>query len=179
MHPLLIAQLLTLLAVANGMPIIVENFLGKLLAFPIDGGATFADGKPLVGSSKTLRGLALSIAANTAVAPLNSAGVEKSEPWSRSLAMLGDLFSSFLKRRMGLAPSCQAIGLDQIQEFFFLPLLACWFFLPLTIVDVVGCHRHLLRRRALAVTGTVQIGDPQPPLLNGKGEEGSNHRRYD
>ena len=38
MHPLLISQLLTLLAVANGMPIIVEKFLGKLLAFPIDGG---------------------------------------------------------------------------------------------------------------------------------------------
>ena len=50
--------------------------------------------------------------------------------------MLGDLLSSFLKRRMGLAPSCQAIGLDQIPESL-LPLLACWFFLPLTIVDVV------------------------------------------
>ena len=70
MHPLLIAQLLALLAVANGTPIIVERFLGKFLAFPIDGGATLADGKPLFGSSKTLRGLALSIVATTAVAPL-------------------------------------------------------------------------------------------------------------
>lgn len=52
-------------------------------------------------------------------------------------AMLGDLLSSFLKRRMGLAPSRQAIGLDQIPESL-LPLLACWFFLPLTIVDVVA-----------------------------------------
>ena len=49
MHPLLITQLLILLAVANGTPIIVEKLLGKLLAFPIDGGATFADGKPLLG----------------------------------------------------------------------------------------------------------------------------------
>jgi len=53
------------------------------------------------------------------------------------MAMLGDLFSSFLKRRMGLAPSCQAIGLDQIPESL-LPMLACWFFLPLTIVDATA-----------------------------------------
>ena len=39
-----------------------------------------------------------------------------------AMAMLGDLFSSFLKRRMGLAPSRQAIGLDQIPESCF----PCW-----------------------------------------------------
>ena len=135
MHLLLIAQLLTVLAVANGTPIIVEKFLGKFLAFPIDGGATLADGKPLFGSSKTLRGLALSIAATTAVAPLIGLN------WRigalvAAMAMLGDLLSSFLKRRMGLAPSRQALGLDQIFDSL-LPPLACWFFLPLTIVDVV------------------------------------------
>jgi len=56
MDVLLIVQLLALLVVANGTPVIVEKFLGKFLAFPIDGGATFADGKPVFGSSKTLRG---------------------------------------------------------------------------------------------------------------------------
>lgn len=135
MHPLLIAQLLTVLAVANGTPIIVEKLLGKFLAFPIDGGATFADGNPLFGSSKTLRGLALSIVATTAVAPLIGLSW-KVGALVALVAMIGDLFSSFLKRRMGLAPSCQAIGLDQIPEFL-LPLLACWFFLPLTIVDMI------------------------------------------
>jgi CDP-archaeol synthase len=136
MHPLLIAQLLALLAVANGTPIIVERFLGKFLAFPIDGGTTFADGKPLFGSSKTLRGLALSMVATTAFAPL--VGLDwRIGALVAATAMLGDLLSSFLKRRMGLAPSRQAIGLDQIPESL-LPLLACWFFLPLTIVDVVA-----------------------------------------
>jgi hypothetical protein len=47
MHALLIAQLLALLVVANGTPIIVEKVLGKFLAFPIDGGLAFADGKPV------------------------------------------------------------------------------------------------------------------------------------
>ncbi len=38
-------------------------------------------------------------------------------------AMLGDLLSSFSKRRLGLKPSSQATGLDQIPESLF-PLLA-------------------------------------------------------
>src|SRR6478672_666132 len=120
-HLLLVAPLLTVLAVANGTPIIVEKLLGKFLAFPIDGGATFADGNPLFGSSKTLRGLALSIVATTAVAPLIGLSW-KVGALVALVAMIGDLFSSFLKRRMGLAPSCQAIGLDQIPS----PCFPCW-----------------------------------------------------
>lgn len=53
------------------------------------------------------------------------------------MAMSGDLISGFVKRRMGLAPSGRAIGLDQIPESL-LPLLACAFFLPLTLLDVVA-----------------------------------------
>jgi CDP-2,3-bis-(O-geranylgeranyl)-sn-glycerol synthase len=40
-----------------------------------------------------------------------------------AVSMLGDLISSFLKRRLGLPPSGQAPGLDQIPESLF-PLLA-------------------------------------------------------
>ena len=120
---------------ANGTPIIVEKLLGKFLAFPIDGGATFADGNPLFGSSKTLRGLALSICGHHRRRTADWA-IWKVGALVALVAMIGDLFSSFLKRRMGLAPSCQAIGLDQIPESL-LPLLACWFFLPLTIVDMI------------------------------------------
>jgi CDP-2,3-bis-(O-geranylgeranyl)-sn-glycerol synthase len=135
MDALLVTQLLALLAVANGTPIIVEKILGRSLAYPIDGGWRLTDGKPLFGSSKTLRGLALSIVAITAVAPL--IGLSWRVGFLVALmAMIGDLLSSFVKRRMGLAPSDRAIGLDQIPESF-LPLLACALFLPLTIVDVV------------------------------------------
>jgi CDP-2,3-bis-(O-geranylgeranyl)-sn-glycerol synthase len=38
-------------------------------------------------------------------------------------AMLGDLLSSFIKRRLGMASSSMALGLDQIPESL-LPLLA-------------------------------------------------------
>ena len=87
----------------------------------IDGGATFIDGRPLFGSSKTVRGLMLSILATTAFAPL--IGLDwRIGALVALMAMIGDLSSSFLKRRMGLDPSDRAIGLDR----FLNPCFACW-----------------------------------------------------
>jgi hypothetical protein len=50
--------------------------------------------------------------------------------------MIGDLFSSFTKRRMNLAPSSMALGLDQIPESL-LPAIACRWVLPITVLDIV------------------------------------------
>ena len=50
--------------------------------------------------------------------------------------MAGDLFSSFVKRRLNLPPSSQALGLDQVPESLF-PMLACRAALSLTIADIV------------------------------------------
>jgi CDP-2,3-bis-(O-geranylgeranyl)-sn-glycerol synthase len=52
------------------------------------------------------------------------------------MAMTGDLFSSFLKRRMNLPSSSQAWGLDQIPESLF-PALACRAMLGLTVLDII------------------------------------------
>jgi hypothetical protein len=52
--------------------------------------------------------------------------------------MAGDLFSSFLKRRLNRAPSSRASGLDQVPESLF-PLLACRNLLSLTAVDIAAC----------------------------------------
>ena len=49
--------------------------------------------------------------------------------------MAGDLLSSFLKRRLNLPSSSQAIGLDQVPESLF-PILACRDALSLTIADI-------------------------------------------
>jgi CDP-2,3-bis-(O-geranylgeranyl)-sn-glycerol synthase len=51
--------------------------------------------------------------------------------------MAGDLFSSFVKRRLHLASSSMAIGLDHIPESLF-PLLASRLLLPLSILDIVA-----------------------------------------
>src|ERR1700674_1662659 len=110
MRALMVVQLLILLAAANGTPVIATKVLGKTFAFPLDGGAHLRDGQPLFGASKTVRGILLSILATAVVA--NLMGLD----WTlgaliAATAMVGDLLSSFLKRRMGLAPSSQCVGL--------------------------------------------------------------------
>jgi hypothetical protein len=49
----------------------------------------------------------------------------------------GDLFSSFLKRRLKIPPSNRATGLDQIPESLF-PALACRSMLSLTMLDITS-----------------------------------------
>lgn len=134
MHPWLILQLLVLLVLANGAPVAAKKVLGERFASPLDGGAVFVDGRPLFGRSKTIRGIVLAVLATMLGAPL--IGIE----WQigflvGSLAMAGDLASSFLKRRMSLPPSSRASGLDQVPEALF-PLLGCRNPLSLTSEDI-------------------------------------------
>jgi CDP-2,3-bis-(O-geranylgeranyl)-sn-glycerol synthase len=49
--------------------------------------------------------------------------------------MAGDLFSSFVKRRLNVPPSARARGLDQVPESLF-PMLACSDALSLAIADI-------------------------------------------
>ena len=116
-------NLLVLLFIANGSPIVARSLLGERFQDALDGGRLLKDGHPLLGHSKTMRGVVSAILATALTAPL--LGVS----WwigllIGSLAMLGDLLSSFLKRRLGLDPSAMALGLDQIPESF-IPLLIC------------------------------------------------------
>jgi len=135
MQPLLILKLLALVAVANGTPVLATKLLGERLARPLDGGAVFVDGRPLFGPSKTIRGIVLSLIAT----PLAAWLIGLTWPLGvavAALAIAGDLFSSFVKRRMGLASSSMAIGLDQIPESL-LPLLGARVFVPLGWLDVL------------------------------------------
>ena len=136
MHPVTLLQLLFLLMLANGTPVIAKKILRDRFAWPLDFGVRFFDGRPLFGASKTARGVVLSLLVTTAGAPL--AGLD----WTIGLlvggtAMAGDLCSSFAKRRLNLAPSSMAIGLDQIPESLF-PLLACRTALSLTAIDIAA-----------------------------------------
>jgi hypothetical protein len=134
MHSALIVQLLVLLAVANGTPVAAKKLLGDTFARPLDGGARFADGRPLFGPSKTIRGIVLAVPATSGAAVL--IGLDwKVGALLGSVAMAGDLFASLLKRRMGMPSSSMALGLDQIPESLF-PLLACRWLLPLTLLDI-------------------------------------------
>lgn len=130
------SKILALLFVANGAPVIAKNLLSRRFQAPLDGGLRLFDGEPILGRSKTIRGVFFSLLTTAIVAPL--LGIE----WTIGLliaaaAMFGDLLSSFVKRRLKLPASSRAIGLDQLPEAV-LPLLICMRFLSLTLMDVAA-----------------------------------------
>ncbi len=135
-HAWPIIEILILLALANGSPIAAKRMMKDRFAFPVDGGLVFIDGRPFLGRSKTVRGIVVAIVLTTLAAMLMG------ESWALGLAvgaasMAGDLLSSFVKRRLGLAPSAQATGLDQIPEAL-VPALVAMPLLGLNWFDVVA-----------------------------------------
>lgn len=136
MQPFLIVQLLVLVALANATPLLLKRAMGTACAWPLDGGVTLKDGQPLFGASKTIRGIVISLLATPAVSALMGLGWQLGALVA-AFAMAGDLLSSFIKRRLGLAPSSQAIGLDQIPESLFPFITASWL-APISALDIVA-----------------------------------------
>lgn len=114
--------LLILLITANGAPILADDLLGRRWAWPLDGGLRLRDGRRLLGSSATWRGVIAAVAVTAVLALLLGHGLGTGA-LTGLLAMLGDASSSFVKRRLGLRPGDPAFGLDQIPESL-LPLVA-------------------------------------------------------
>jgi len=135
-QPVIILQLLILLMLANGTPVIAKIILRNRFAYPVDGGAKFVDGYPLLGTSKTIRGILLSVLVTSVCGPLVGLDL-KTGFLVASGAMAGDLLSSFVKRRLNLPPSSRATGLDQIPESL-IPLLACRSSLSLSGLDIAA-----------------------------------------
>jgi CDP-archaeol synthase len=134
-HALVVLRSLVLIVVANGGPVLFARMLGRCLTSPIDGGVVLRDGHPLLGRSKTWRGLAAAIVLAACTAVLIRL------PWQAGAligasAMAGDCLSSFVKRRLALEPSSMALGLDQVPESL-LPAVASSVYLPLGPSDVV------------------------------------------
>ena len=129
-----ILQILVLLTFANGTPIVAKKIFGSRFALPLDAGIIFFDGRPVFGASKTMRGIVVSILITSAIAPFIGLDLTIGAIVASS-AMAGDLFSSFVKRRLNFPPSSQALGLDQVPESLF-PMLACRDALSLTIADI-------------------------------------------
>jgi len=119
---LLHLKLLLLLGVANGTPILAQRFLRQRFNRPLDGNITFLDGRPLLGPSKTVRGVVLALIVTPVAATVVGLDAQIGLLIG-AFAMLGDSTSSFIKRRLAMPSSSQAFGVDQIPESLF-PLLA-------------------------------------------------------
>lgn len=92
--------------VANSSPVVLGG------GPPVDGGALWTDGKPILGANKTIRGTITGVLAGTIVGLIQGnliGGFAQSAG-----AMLGDLLSSFYKRRRDYAPGSSMPIIDQL-----------------------------------------------------------------
>ncbi len=151
-----IATSLLLLLTANGAPVVVAYLMGSKAAWRIDADRTFFDQQPVLGTSKTWRGIVAAVACCWVLALLlDYPGVLGLQ--FAAYAMLGDLLSSFIKRRSHIPPSTRMTGLDQAPEAL-LPLLFLRQELALGLAEITavvmvfilldeGLTRWLYRRR--------------------------------
>jgi hypothetical protein len=132
---LAIAESLVLIGAANAAPVAMKRLLSNRYSQPVDGGLRMRDGRQLLGSSKTWRGVFVGILAPACLSPLMVL------PWragamAGASAMAGDCLASFLKRRLGLGVSSMALGLDQIPESL-LPAISLRGYIQLSAIDIL------------------------------------------
>lgn len=160
MHLLL--AILILILCANGAPILAQRwFNSSAINRPIDLGYHFIDKKPIFGVSKTWRGLIASLLLTPLFAPL--IGLSPLQGFIiASLAMCGDLASSFVKRRCNIPVSGQALGLDQIPESL-LPFLYAYYEFQLSPQQLVAGVLLFLLSELLLSTILFRIGIRKRP----------------
>ena len=130
-----VVSILILILAANSAPVFITRIIGSRWNYPVDGNMRLPDGFPLLGTSKTWRGVAGAVIAATAVAPLIGYSIVIGAAVG-ALAMLGDLLSSFCKRRMQMPSSAMAPMIDQVPESL-IPALVLRNVFALNGVDIV------------------------------------------
>ena len=129
-----ILQTTALLVVANGAPLLANKMLDNRWSYPVDSRLKLRDGRPLLGSTKTWRGVFAAVLFTSLAGSLNGTGYLTGALFGL-LAMTGDLLASFIKRRMSRAESSRARGLDTVPESL-LPIVLLKGPLTLDILDI-------------------------------------------
>jgi len=113
---LLLLKIILLVLCANGAPILARRlFPATVLSRAIDNGMVLSDQSPLLGASKTWRGIIASLFLTSLLALLM--GLTLLDGFLIAVfAMSGDLISSFIKRRLGYPVSSKVTVLDQVPE---------------------------------------------------------------
>jgi hypothetical protein len=121
--------------IANGTPVLMQYVLKKRFSKPLDFGFKFIDGNCLFGKSKTWRGLVSSVVITALFSVLIGYSVEVGVLIAIG-AMLGDVFSSFFKRRLKIKSGGMAPFLDQVPESI-LPAVYLREIFNLNLTDIV------------------------------------------
>ena len=125
---------LIILGWCNFLPIAARILLRDRWNTPVDFGLKWTDQRFLFGPHKTWRGVFFSVSGGALLGGLTAMGALNGF-WTGFYSMLGDIFSSFLKRRTGIASGGGAPGLDQVPESL-LPVLVLRERLGLDFLDV-------------------------------------------
>ena len=110
-----ILPLLLLIIIANGAPILARLLLNDGFKLAVDFGQILPDKNRLFGPSKTWRGILAALLATTIASWLTGYSPETGLLIA-VYAIIGDLGSSFIKRRLSMQPSSMAPLLDQVPE---------------------------------------------------------------
>jgi uncharacterized protein len=137
-------KILAMLIVTNAAPLLSTGFCPKGNRRPLDSGRRLADGHPILGKNKTLCGLLSGIGAAGALSLLIGLPLSMCMLIAGT-SLLGDLLTSFIKRRLGLAEGQTAHLLDHLLEGA-LPLLLCkglfsisWSLSLVLLMLFIGC----------------------------------------
>ncbi len=134
MHSLFLPLLFLLWC--NFLPPLAALLFGSRFDLPIDGGARFFDGEPLLGPHKTVRGVLAALFGSLLFIPFLATHSWLDVPLAALFACLGDLFSSFIKRRLHLESGHESPLLDQALEGL-LPLLYLIVRSPLGVAQAI------------------------------------------
>ena len=129
-------ELFVMMVLANGAPVVAAGLLKGIWSAPVDGGRLWKDGRPILGKSKTWRGVVSGALACGLFSLITGLGFIFGVVFG-VFGLIGDMLSSFIKRRRDLASSARAVGLDQIPEALLPMLLAMWW-LPVSGWVVIG-----------------------------------------
>ena len=132
-------HLLLLIIIANATPILTHVLFNDRFKLAVDFGQTLPDKKPVFGPSKTWRGIFAALPL-TAVAAWLLGYPPITGLLVAFYALSGDLFSSFIKRRLRMPSSSMAPLLDQVPESLFPAfMLRKEFNLEISSVAFIGC----------------------------------------
>ena len=135
MNLVAILQLLILLAAANSAPIAAKRTLHELFSYSLDGGLVFFDGRPLFGSSKTIRGILAAVLITAVCAPL--IGLEwQTGVLIASVSMGGRPFLQLRETPQEAARECQG-NRPRSGAGIAIPALACKNLLSLSVMDIL------------------------------------------
>ena len=129
-------EILFLIILANAAPVLARLIFSNRFSTSVDLGFKFRDQQYLFGQTKTCRGIITSLILTSLTAYLLNYPVYIGLQISIS-AMLGDLLSSFIKRRAHKKSSESVLFLDQIPESLFPALVYSATVHTLELIEVI------------------------------------------